>query len=122
MIDEKINIKIKQIFNGSYTAQVYFVLRKQDEFVIKLADIEDKDEPELREMFSSELIKNIVNDENLKYAYYHLLMSILMQFIYMIMILTLKNWGYLRILILIQLFIMINSILMKIDYLIYLVI
>lgn len=66
MIDEKINIKIKQIFNGSYTAQVYFVLRKQDEFVIKLADIEDKDEPELREMFSSELIKNIVNDENLK--------------------------------------------------------
>lgn len=66
MIDEKIDDKIKQVFDEEYTAQVYFVLRNEGEFAIKLADIEDKDEPELRKMFSNDLMDRIVNNENLK--------------------------------------------------------
>lgn len=66
MIKQDINLKLKSIFDEVYTAQVYFVLRKDDKFEIKLANIEDKDEPELRKMFSNELIENIIKDENLK--------------------------------------------------------
>lgn len=66
MIEQDINLKLQNIFDEVYTAQVYFVLRKDNEFKIKRADIEDKDEPELREMFSTELTENIINNEDLK--------------------------------------------------------
>ena len=66
MIDQNLNLKLKEIFGNEYTAQVYFVLKKDNKYEIKLVDIEDKDEPELREMFSKEIIETIIDNDELK--------------------------------------------------------
>lgn len=66
MATEEVVKKLNEVLNEPYTAQVYFVLRKGADLVIKLADIEDKTEPEIRTMFANDLTESIVNNGELK--------------------------------------------------------
>lgn len=69
MTAEEIAEKLKKVIDEPYTAQVYFVLRKGEDLVIKLADIEDKTEPEIRAMFANELSETIVHNSDLKVCF-----------------------------------------------------
>lgn len=65
MTIEEIKAVIQDVFSGTYTSQIYFVLKQNDVFSLRLADIESTStEPEIRLMFS-EYIKSAVlsNDE-----------------------------------------------------------
>lgn len=55
---EKLRTNIQEVFSKSLIVQVYMLLKKDDEYVLKLANLEDnKTEPEVRNLF-----KNYIND------------------------------------------------------------
>lgn len=65
-IDELRN-KMLEILDQPISSQVYLILRGDDSFVIKLADIEDdKAAPKIQSMFSEHLRMNIANNEDLQ--------------------------------------------------------
>ena len=56
---EVLKSKIQSIFSKHTAVQVYMLLKQEDEFVLKLANLEDeKTEPEVRTLFES-FIKDI---------------------------------------------------------------
>lgn len=58
MCIEKLRTNIQEVFSKSLIVQVYMLLKQDDEFVLKLANLEDnKTEPEVRNLF-----KNYIND------------------------------------------------------------
>ncbi|TCK89126.1 uncharacterized protein DUF4868 [Natranaerovirga hydrolytica] len=66
MILENMQQKINTILGGNYSAQIYFVLRDETYFKIKLVDIENqKTIPAIKTMFSDYLINQIVENEDL---------------------------------------------------------
>lgn len=59
--------KISNIMNCPISSQVYLVLKENDSFVIKLADIEDdKTAPKIQNMFSEYICNNIIDNEDLQ--------------------------------------------------------
>lgn len=66
MILEDMQEKIKTILDGNYSAQIYFVLRDEPYFKIKLVDIENQQTiPAIKTMFSDYLRNQIVENEDL---------------------------------------------------------
>lgn len=65
MTIEEIKAKINGIFSGSYSTQVYLVLKIDDAFELRIADIEDATEPEIRAMFSDSVCSRISDNEDL---------------------------------------------------------
>lgn len=63
---ENIQQKINTILNRNYSVQIYLVLRDEEHFKIKLADLENEDTiPAIKTMFSNYLINHIVNNEDM---------------------------------------------------------
>ena len=52
MTVDEIKARVNRIFANSFSAQVYLVLKTDNGFELRIADIEDSTEPELRSMFS----------------------------------------------------------------------
>ncbi|MEG0075699.1 MAG: anti-phage protein KwaB [Eubacterium sp.] len=67
MTEKNIKEKLSEVFSTSYSAQVYFVLKKDSGFVLRLADFENKNtELEIRKLFSEYICETIIKNENLK--------------------------------------------------------
>lgn len=65
MTIEEIKAKVNGIFSESYATQVYLVLKIDDVFELRIADIEDATEPEIRAMFSDSVCSRISDNEDL---------------------------------------------------------
>ncbi len=65
MTIEEIKAKVNGIFSESYSTQVYLVLKIEDVFELRIADIEDATEPEIRAMFSGSVCSRISDNEDL---------------------------------------------------------
>ncbi len=66
MTAEEIKTELNKVFEQPYTSQIYFVLKKDNDFCIKLADIESsKTEPELRALFTSSIRSSILDNDDL---------------------------------------------------------
>jgi len=66
MTIEEIKSVIQDVFSGKYTSQIYFVLKQNDVFSLKLADIESTStEPEIRLMFSEHIKSAVLNNDEL---------------------------------------------------------
>ena len=65
MTIEEIKAKVNGIFSESYSTQVYLVLKIDDVFELRIADIEDATEPEIRTMFSDSVCSRISDNEDL---------------------------------------------------------
>lgn len=65
MTADEIKAKVKGIFSDSYSSQVYLVLKTDNEFVLRKADIENATEPEMRSMFADSVRYRIGNNEEL---------------------------------------------------------
>ena len=66
MTIEEIKSVIQDVFSGKYTSQIYFVLKQNDVFSLKLADIESTStEPEIRLMFSEHIKLAVLNNDEL---------------------------------------------------------
>ena len=65
MAVENVKTKINGILSGSYSAQVYLVLKTEDNFELRLADFADATEPELRDLFSESVQAQICNNDAL---------------------------------------------------------
>lgn len=66
MTIEEIKAVIQDVFSGTYTSQIYFVLKQNDVFSLKLADIESTStEPEIRLMFSEYISASILKNDEL---------------------------------------------------------
>lgn len=64
---EELKTKIKAVVNDTISQQIYFVLRKEDSFVLRLADIEDeKAAPELEGMFVDYISDAILDKSDLQ--------------------------------------------------------
>lgn len=59
--------EISKLFENAFSAQVYFVLKNDDTFVLKLADIEpDIAGPEVDKLFRDYVANSILNDDDLQ--------------------------------------------------------
>ena len=57
---EKLKDNIESVFSSASTVQVYMMLKQEDEFVLKLANLEDdKTEPEVRNLFEG-YVKDVI--------------------------------------------------------------
>ena len=65
MTVDKVKAKVNEIFSKAYLAQVYLVLKSEKGFELRLADIEDKTEPEIRSMFSEAVRLRISQNDEL---------------------------------------------------------
>lgn len=65
MTVDEVKAKVSEIFSNPYSAQVYLVLKTDNGFELRIADIEDETEPELRTMFSENVRSRISNNEDL---------------------------------------------------------
>jgi len=65
MTVDEIKAKVNGIFAKPYSALVYLVLKTDSGFELRIADIEDETEPELRTMFSENVSYRISNNEDL---------------------------------------------------------
>lgn len=66
MVDE-LKEEVKAVLATKYSAQVYFVLKKDDSLVLRLADIEDdKAAPKIKEMYTEYLNDSVVNNVDLQ--------------------------------------------------------
>ena len=65
MTVEEVRAKINEIISGSFSAQVYLVLKTDDRFELRLADIADATEPDLRNLFSESVQAQISNNDAL---------------------------------------------------------
>ena len=68
MTVDEVKTKVNEIFSKPYSAQVYLVLKTENGFELRLADIEDKTEPELRIMFSDCVRSRISDNEDLSFC------------------------------------------------------
>lgn len=63
---EEIKNAIAEILRNPSAAQIYFVLRHENVFIVKLADIEnEKTAPEIKKMFHDSLKEQIVSNEDI---------------------------------------------------------
>lgn len=65
MTVDEIKAKINDVFSKSYSAQVYLVLKNGNQYQLRIADIEDATEPDIRSMFSESVQYRINNNEDL---------------------------------------------------------
>lgn len=65
MTVDEIKAKVNEIFSTSYSTQVYLVLKTENGFELRIADIEDSTESELRSMFSGSVCSRISDNEDL---------------------------------------------------------
>ena len=65
MTVDEIKAKVKNVFSQPYSAQVYLVLKTENGFELRIADIEDATEPELRLLFSKSVCSQISDNEDL---------------------------------------------------------
>lgn len=65
MTVDEVKAKVDEIFSNPYSAQVYLVLNTDNGFELRLADIEDETEPELRAMFAEGVRSGISNNDDL---------------------------------------------------------
>lgn len=64
---EVLKSKIQSIFSKHTAVQVYMLLKQEDEFVLKLANLEDeKTEPEVRTLFEGFIKDTIIANENIE--------------------------------------------------------
>lgn len=61
MTVDEVKSKVNGIFSNPHSAQVYLVLKTENGFELRIADIEDSTEPELRLMFS-ESVRSLVSE------------------------------------------------------------
>lgn len=61
MTVDEVKSKVSGIFSNPYSAQVFLVLKTENGFELRIADIEDSTEPELRLMFS-ESVRSLVSE------------------------------------------------------------
>lgn len=67
MTIEELKTTIETVVNDSISQQIYFVLRKDGSFVLRLADIEDDSAaPELESMFIGYIRDNIIDNNDLQ--------------------------------------------------------
>lgn len=65
MTADELKDKISIVIASVHTVQVYLVLKNDGEFMVKLADIENETEPELRNLFAESLKTHICQNEDL---------------------------------------------------------
>lgn len=65
MTVDEVKSKVNGIFANPYSAQVYLVLKTENGFELRIADIEDSTEPELRSMFSESVRSQVSENEDL---------------------------------------------------------
>ncbi len=65
MTVDEIKAKVKNVFSQSFSAQVYLVLKTENGFELRIADIEDATEPELRLLFSESVSSQIIDNDDL---------------------------------------------------------
>ena len=65
MTVDEIKAKINDVFSKSYSVQVYLVLKNGNQYQLRIADIEDATEPDIRSMFSESVQYRISNNEDL---------------------------------------------------------
>jgi len=61
MTVDEVKVKVNEVFSNSYSAQIYLVLKTDHGFELRVADIEDSTEPELRTLFS-ECVRSLVSE------------------------------------------------------------
>lgn len=61
----QIKEKVNKIFSKPYSAQVYLVLKTDDGFELRIADIEDSTEPEICSLFSENVSSYIKDNDDL---------------------------------------------------------
>lgn len=67
MTIEELKDKMETVFADAYSAQMYFVLRRNGEFLIRLADIDDEStEPEIAKLFSDYAREKIIDNSELQ--------------------------------------------------------
>ena len=65
MTVDEIKAKVNELFSTSYSTQVYLVLKTENGFELRKADIEDTTEPEIRTMFSDSVRSRVSDNEEL---------------------------------------------------------
>lgn len=65
MTVDEVKAKVNGIFSVPYSAQVYLVLKTDNGFELRIADIEDSTEPELRSMFSENVRTRVSENDEL---------------------------------------------------------
>lgn len=65
MTIDEVKTKVGGIFAKPYSAQVYLVLKTDNGFELRIADIEDSTEPELRSMFSESVRSRVSENDDL---------------------------------------------------------
>ena len=65
MTADEIRAKVNGIFSASYSSQVYLVLKADNGFVLRKADIEDATEPEMRSLFADSVRFRVGDNEDL---------------------------------------------------------
>lgn len=67
MIVDELKREVDAILTNEYSTQVYFVLKQDDSFVLRLADIEDdKAAPKIKEMYTEYINNLLVNNVDLQ--------------------------------------------------------
>ena len=65
MTVDEVKVKVNGVFASPHSAQVYLVLKTDNGFELRFADIEDSTEPELRSMFSESVRSRVSENEDL---------------------------------------------------------
>lgn len=65
MTVDEVKAKVNGIFSNPYSAQVYLVLKIDNGFELRIADIEDTTEPEMRSMFSESVCSRVSENDEL---------------------------------------------------------
>lgn len=65
MTVDEIKAKVNGIFSNPYSAQVFLVLKTDNGFELRIADIEDSTEPEMRSMFSESVRSRVSENDDL---------------------------------------------------------
>ena len=63
---EELKAKIDSVMNDSYSLQLYFVLKQDNQFVLRLADLEDDSAaPELDKLFINNIRSQVLENDDL---------------------------------------------------------
>lgn len=66
MINSTIKDELSHIFESEYSTQLYFIIKSNGEYSIRLADLEDeKTAPEIQQMYVSYINETIINNEDI---------------------------------------------------------
>lgn len=64
---EDVKESIGSVLNDSYSMQLYFVLKREDQFVLRLADLEDDSAaPEVQALFTGNIRNKVLENEDLQ--------------------------------------------------------